>query len=180
MLYLVAQYKDPANQLSFQTKYGKDYKRIMSEMEAKLNDEVKELSRWQVEEFFPSLYEDYNEAYKKIYRTSMPWNEHYAGRIYREGRDTQTDIMNLLGTEKSAFSNFASPASTKVRIKNNTAISDMDQMATLLSYVNDMNYFASMAEPINDLNKLFKNEDIKKNIKFNFGNAPSDRDWETK
>lgn len=174
MMYLVAQYKDPANQLSFQTKYGKDYKRIMSEMEAKLNDEVKELSRWQVEEFFPSLYQDYNEAYKKIYRTSMPWNEYYAGRIYREGRDTQTDIMNLLGTEKNAFSQFASPASTKVRIKNKTAIADMDQMATLLSYVNDMNYFASMAEPINDLNKLFKNEDIKKNIKFNFGNAPYD------
>jgi len=172
MAYLVAQYKDPANELSFETKYGKGYKRIMAEMEAKLNDEVKELSRWQVEEFFPSLYEGYNEAYKKIYRTSMPWNQYYAGRIYREGRNPETDIMQLMSSGTNAFKNFAAPASTKVRMNNALAIADMDQMSTLISYVNDMNYFASMGEVINDMSKLFKNKDIKSQIVFNFGKTP--------
>lgn len=172
MAYLVAQYKDPANESSFEKKYGVDYKRIMAEMEAKLNKEVIELSRWQVEEFFPSLYEDYNEAYKKLYRTSMPWNQYYAGRIYREGRNKETDIMQLLSSGTDAFRNFAAPASTKVRINNSNPIANMDQMNMLLSYVNDMNYFASMGEVINDMSKLFKNNDIKSQIVFNFGQTP--------
>ena len=174
MAYLVAQYKDPANEKSYSKKYGPEYKRIMAEMEAKLNKEVIELSRWQVEEFFPSLYEGYNEAYKNIYRTSMPWNQYYAGRIYREGRNKETDIMQLMATGKDAFKNFAAPASTKVRMNNINPIADMDQMATLVSYVNDMNYFAAMGETLNDMGKLFNNNEIKNQIVFNFGKSAYD------
>ena len=174
MAYLVAQYKDPANESSFAKKYGSDYIRIMSEMESKLNKNVKEMSRWQVEEFFPSLYQDYNDAYKKIYRTSMPWNQYYAGRIYREGRNTEQDIMQLVVDGKGgmdAFASGAAPASTKVRILNSNPIADMDQMGMLTSYVNDMNYFAAMGETINDMNKLFRNNDLRSQIEANFGTS---------
>ena len=46
---------------------------------------ILEMAKWQIEEFYPSMYPHLNEAYKNIYRTNMPWNVHYAGRIKREG-----------------------------------------------------------------------------------------------
>jgi len=171
MAYLVNQYRDPANEASYETKYGKDYARIMEEMEALLNDEVKEIMKWQVEEFFPSLYEGYNEVYKKVYRTTMPWNEHYAGRIYREGIDSEVG-GDVLSNEKGAYKGMASPASTKVRLKNKKAIKSMDQMAAMMTYVNDMNYFAAFGENLNDVNSIFSNEDIRKAITNQYGRGP--------
>jgi len=170
MAYLVNQYKDPSNQASYEKKYGKDYQRIMKEMEALLNDEVKELMRWQVEEFFPSLYDSYNEAYKKVYRTSMPWNEHYAGRIYREG--VEDDSVDVLSNGKGAYKGFASPGSTKARVKNKNAIKSMDQMAAMMTYVNDMNYFAAYSENLNDVANIFGNQNIKDAIVNNYGKGP--------
>ena len=168
MSYLVNQYKDPANVNSFKTKYGeKQYKRIMSEMESKLNDEVRELGRWQVEEFFPAMYETYNEAYKKVYRTSMPWNQYYAGRIYRDGLE-QSDAIDLLA-DKNSYKTMAAPASTKIRMENAKPIADVDQMNALLTYVNDMNWFAAMSEPINDLSKMFNNVSVRRAITDAYG-----------
>ena len=170
MAYLVNQYKDPSNQASYEKKYGKDYQRIMKEMEALLNDEVKELMRWQVEEFFPSLYDGYNEVYKKVYRTSMPWNEHYAGRIYREG--VEDDSVDVLSNGKGSYKGFASPASTKSRIKNDKPIKSMDQMAAMMTYVNDMNYFAAYSENLNDVANIFGNQNIIDAIVNNYGKGP--------
>ena len=168
MAYLVNQYKDPANELSFDTKYPGQHKRIMSEMEAKLNDEVRELGRWQIEEFFPAMYETYNEAYKKVYRTTLPWNANYAGRIYREGLE-QSEKIDLLSKGKGAYKGMAAPDSSKIRMKNEVAIADVDQMNALLTYVNDMNWFAAMAEPINDLSKMFNNVSVKRAITDAYG-----------
>jgi hypothetical protein len=171
MGYLVNQYKDPANKPSFKNKYGEDYVRIMAEMESKLNDEVAEIGRWQIEEFFPSLYEGYNDVYKKVYRTSMPWNEHYAGRIYREGRQDK-EVPSILSQTEGAYKGFASPASTKERVSNKLAIKDMDQMAAMMTYVNDMNYFAGYGENLNDIAKIFSNDDIVNAITSQYGKGP--------
>ena len=168
MSYLVNQYKDPANVNSFEKKYPGQHKKIMTEMEAKLNDRVRELGRWQVEEFFPAMYETYNEAYKKVYRTSMPWNQYYAGRIYRENLE-QTEAIDLLSQSKGAYKNMAAPASTKVRLDNAKPIADVDQMNALLTYVNDMNWFAAMSEPINDLSKMFNNVSVRQAITNAYG-----------
>ena len=170
MAYLVNQYKDPSNQASYENKYGKDYQRVMKEMEALLNEEVQELMRWQVEEFFPSLYDSYNEAYKKVYRTSMPWNEHYAGRIYREG--VEDNSVDVLSNGKGAYKGFASPGSTKSRVNNTKAIKSMDQMAAMMTYVNDMNYFAAFSENLNDIANIFGNQNIKDAIVNNYGKGP--------
>ena len=170
MAYLVNQYKDPSNQDSYVNKYGKDYPRVMKEMEALLNEEVQELMRWQVEEFFPSLYDGYNEAYKKVYRTSMPWNEHYAGRIYREG--VEDNSVDVLSNDKGAYKGFASPGSTKSRVNNTKAIKSMDQMAAMMTYVNDMNYFAAFSENLNDIANIFGNQNIKDAIVNNYGKGP--------
>ena len=162
MYYLYNQYKDPANRKSFENMYGKEHVRIMKEMEAKLEPEVKAFADWQVNEYFPSLYEYYNETYKAIYRTNMPWNQFYAGRIYREG--IEMEILNLLDNE-SIYNTSVGAASTKARVENKAKIEAMNGNDVLASYLRDMEYFAAYAEPIRDINKMFSNKYVANAIK---------------
>ena len=158
MYYLYNQFKDPSNHKAFENMYGEGYKNVMKEVESKLTKEIKEFADWQVEEFFPELYEGYNDVYKKIYRTNMPWNEHYAGRIYREG--VEVDPLDLLAGISSIYNTSVGSASTKFRTQNALKIQAMDGTDALASYLNDMEYFAAFAETVRDINKLFTNEYI--------------------
>ena len=161
MYYLYNQYKDPANHASFKEKYGKNYKEIMKDMEAALDDKVKAFADWQVNEFFPSVYSHYNKVYQKVYKTNMPFNENYAGRIYREGVTPQE--LDLLGN-KSVLQTAVGAASTKERVNNNNPIEDINGNDALFSYINDMEYFAAYAENIKRINKMFTNKDIQNAI----------------
>ena len=162
MYYLYNQYKDPSNKEAFDEMYDGDSARIMKEVEAKLDKKVKDFADWQVNEFFPAMYPYYNKVYKEIYRTNMPWNEFYAGRIYREG--VVLEELDLLG-DKSVFRTSVGSASTKSRVNSKLPIQKMDGTDALISYVNDMEYFAAYAETIRDINKLFTNQYLKAAIK---------------
>ena len=158
MYYLYNQFKDPANHGAFENMFGPNYEEVMEEITSKLDKEVKEFADWQVTEFFPELYEHYNEVYKRVYRTNMPWNEHYAGRIYRDG--VVPEPLDLLSTN-NAFNNSVNGASTRARVENTKKIKQMDGTDALMSYINDMEYFAAYAETIRDINKLFTNEYVR-------------------
>ena len=159
MSYLYNQHKDPSNDGAFETMYGPKYKEILSEIEEALTPEVKAFADWQVNELFPELYEHYNEVYKKIYRTNMPWNEFYSGRIYRDG--VEVAPLDLLSGGTASFNNSVNEASTLSRIKNTVKILPMDGTDALMSYIHDMEYFAAYAESIRDINKIFTNEYIR-------------------
>ena len=164
MAYMYNQYKDPANHPSFEETYGKDdYARVMDEMQKKLNKDfsgLKDFADWQVNEFFPELYEHYNDVYKKIYRANMPWNQFYAGKLYKDGVAYELDLLSGQGVYNTSIG----AASTKARTKNNKAIKPMDITDMLSSYVNDMEYFAAYSENIRDINKLFTNQYIESAI----------------
>ena len=174
--YQYNQFQDPANKKSYANKknrqFGNDPDRIMQELYDTLSDENKEWARWQREEFFPEVYEHYNEVYKKIYRTDMPWNEFYAGRIYRTGKDGKgfenVDVLNLRGSE-TQFGTSVGSASTKSRVDSDTPIAYMDGNDALMSYITDMEWFAAYAENVRDISKLMNNTDIKKTIEIKHG-----------
>ena len=157
MAYLYNMYKDPANEKSFVTKFGLEYKRVMEEIEAALDPKVKELADWQVDEFYPSLYDHYNQAYKEIYRTDMPWNQFYSGMIHREG--IEYEPLDMLSND-SMYNTSVGTASTKSRTNNSLAIKSMDMVDVMATYINQMEYFAAYAVPIRDMNKFFTNENI--------------------
>ena len=98
---------------------------------------------------------------KKIYRANMPWNQFYAGRLYRDG--VEAEPLDLL-SNASVYNTSVGAASTKTRTKNSLPIIPMDITDMLASYVNDMEYFAAYAENIRDINKLFTNQYIKSAI----------------
>jgi len=158
MYYLYNQYKDPSNHGAFEKMFGKNHADIMAKIEEALDPNVKAFADWQVNEFFPELYDYYNDIYKRIYRTNMPWNVHYAGRIYRDG--VTVEPLDLL-SGNNAFNNSVNGASTRARLENNLRIREMDGTDALMSYLNDMEYFGAYSETIRDVNKIFTNEYVK-------------------
>ena len=164
MYYLYNQYKDPANHPGFVTKYddkGFDSKDIMAQMDEKLDPKVREWADWQVNEFFPSVYQRYNEVYKKIYRTNMPWNSNYAGRLVREGAEEQIDMMSLTSNQ---YRSVVGSDSTKVRIQNKRAISTVSGDNMLQQYIDEMEYFRAYAENMRDISKMYTDELVKEAI----------------
>ena len=170
--YQYNQYQDPANIKSFANEennvFKEDPERIMKELYATLKPEVQEFAKYQREVLFPSLYDHYNSVYKKIYRTDMPWNQFYAGRIYRDGDKADIkEVEPLMLNGMSKFNQTIGPASTKSRIDNSTPISYMDGTDTMMNYISDMEWFAAFGESIRDISKIFSNNDIKKSIELN-------------
>ena len=173
MYYLYNQYKDPANRPSFYVKYGgeENAKQIMEAIEKYLTDKepkLKEFADWQVNEFFPSLYDRYNDVYRRLYKTNMPQNEFYAGRIYREGRDMKgIDLMdeeNVKAFKASVIAN-----STKARVKNTNPIKDMMGTDVLNTYLTEMEYFAAYAEAVKDVSVFLENKTVKSAIESKAG-----------
>ena len=120
-MYYYNLYKDPANKGAFEATFGEDYKRIMDEMISNMDEKVKEFADWQVNEFYPALYEHYNKTYKALYRTNMPWNRFYAGMIYRndpEGNAIEQEPLDML-SDKSIMNTSVGASSTKFRTQNN-------------------------------------------------------------
>ena len=156
ILYQYQQFQDPANLASFMNEdnflYRGDPKRILESLMEQVDPKNKEVGDWLVEEFYPSLYEYYNKIYKAIYRTNLPWNDMFSGRIYREFG--VPNPLDLLGTDVKS-NNQVSAASTKVRRANSKPIVKMGMMNVLMTYTTDMEWFASHAEAIRDINKMF-------------------------
>ncbi len=174
--YQYNQFIDPANKKSYLSEFNFDFKndpdRIMKELYDTLSQENKDWAQWQREEFFPELYDHYNEVYKKIYRTDMPWNEFYAGRIYRTDADGMgmgdVEVLNLQGNG-SQFNTSVGAASTKARVDNTNPIAQMDGNDALMTYVTDMEWFAAYGENVRNISKLLGNKNIKKTIEVNHG-----------
>jgi hypothetical protein len=176
MYYIYNLHKDPANYdaLNKMTHFQGDINGLMSQINAHLDGtpegrKVKQWADWQVDELYPSLYEIYNPVYMRIYRTRMPWNRYYSGRIFRQGDLEQAPPVDLMGQKADPFITYIGGESTKVRKAFKKAIymdadGGKDGDSVLLSYLNDMNFFASHAEVIRDTDKILKTNVIKRAI----------------
>ena len=97
----------------------------------------------------------------------MPWNQFYAGRLYRRNTE-DADSLDLLADIMSWITNVAS-SSSKARQQNSNPIKQIDGIDALLNYTRDMEYFAALAVPIRDINKVFTDPLIVNTIENEFG-----------
>ena len=141
--------------------------RIKQEIADKLDDKLIQLSEWMIGEYYPESYGHYNNTYKEVYRTDMPWNQFYAGRVYRQN-ENEAEGLDLLADSQSWITNVGA-ASTKARVANTNPINKSDGIDALLNYTKDMEYFAAYAIPIRNINKIFQSPLIKETIKDKFG-----------
>ena len=158
MGYMVFQYEDPALHPTFKNMYGEQYQRIMKEMNEQLDDRIKAFGEWQVNEFYPIMHQRFNETYKKIYYTDMPFNKYYAGPIRRDGVNAE-EFDILKGSSKynaTVGSNY-----TKIRMNSDDRIENSTLLDAMMQYTEDMEYFDAYAENIQTISRLFTNKDAK-------------------
>lgn len=142
--------------------------RIKEEITTKLDSKLIDLGDWMVNDFYPSQYEHYNKTYQKIYRTDMPWNKYYAGRLYRDGEQIGgIDLLDSKGND--TWMNSVSTASTKYRQESKASIMQTNAVDALLNYTRDMEYFAAYALPIRNINKIFTDSAVRETIAQRFG-----------
>ncbi len=156
--YMVFQYNDPALHPTFKNMYGEQYQRVMREMNEKLDDRVRAFGEWQVKEFYPIMHQRFNETYKRIYYTDMPYNKYYAGPIRREGEKTE-EFHLLQGASKynaTVGSNY-----TKLRVNSTDKIKNSTLVDAMQEYTQDMEYFDAYAENLQTISRLFTNKDAK-------------------
>jgi hypothetical protein len=175
LMYYYSQMQDPSLQESFINTFAPtgNYKnefesRIRKELEDKLDPRLKEFSSWMINDYYPSLYNHYNETYKQIYRTDMPWNQFYAGRVYRKNAN-DSEGLDLLADNNNTWMTNVGAASSKVRLQNSNPISMVDGMDALINYTKDMEYFAAYAVPVRNINKIFTSPAIKETIQDKYG-----------
>ena len=147
--------------------------RIENEIVEKLDSKLIDLGDWMVNEFFPAQYEHYNKTYNEVYRSDMPWNKYYAGRLYRKSENNIVGI-DLLADGNTSWINNVSAASAKFRQENSSPIRQTNAIDALLNYTRDMEYFAAYAVPIRNINKVFQDPAVKEVIADKFGNKIND------
>jgi len=168
--YLYFQYKQKDTHAGFKTSLGDNYESIMDGLSKHFEEtypDLLELGRWQVEVMLPSLYEKYNEVYKKLYNTDLPQRDNYSGRTFRvisKGDKVEMekyDPLSLLsekGMPQMGMNVIGN--STKLTQKNDKAIMPVDAFTAIDTYLKDMEHFAAYAENINEISKVFFNKDI--------------------
>ena len=166
MYYHYNQYKDLANHPGYEEKknWGENTPNIMNQINETLDPRVIEWADWQVNEFFPNVYDRYNAVYREIYKTNMPWNAQYAGRLLRETKAEDVEDSDLFNQMSTAYQNNIGSQSTKARVKNKRAILDANGDAVLMDYISDMEYFRAYAETMRDISKIYRNNLVKDSI----------------
>ena len=185
LLYFYTQGQDPSLLGSFETTFqptkfkGKlsylnkeftnDYSsRIKEEIESKLDNRLIDFGKFLIEEYYPSQYDHYNKTYKEIYRTDMPWNQFYAGRLYRESAEDAEGLDLMPGANNRSWITNVGSASSKARSENNSAIMPTDAVDAVLNYTRDMEYFAAYAVPIRNIHKIFSDSAVRETINEQF------------
>lgn len=154
--YLYNMAKDPANEASFEGDWGENWRESMDALEKLMTPQVREWADWQVDEFYPKMYERYNEVYRRVYRTNLPWNQFYAGKIHR---DVAADPINMLDPEQyGAYQMSVAGGSTKMRKKSKDPIHRMDGNEVLTSYILEMERFRAFQEVLRDISKMLNNK----------------------
>ena len=186
LLYFYTQGQDPSLLGSFETtfqptkfkgilsylnkEFTNDYSsRIKEDIESKLDNRLIDFGKFLIEEYYPSQYNHYNKTYLEIYRTDMPWNQFYAGRLYRESAEDAEGLDLMPGANNRSWIANIGNASSKARSENNSAIMPTDAVDALLNYTRDMEYFAAYAVPIRNIHKIFSDSAVRETINEQFG-----------
>ena len=145
MAYLYNQYKNPETRPAFESAGLTES--AMERLTKILEIDHPQLKAWadyQVNELFPKLYDKYNQVYREIYGTNMPWSLKYAGKLYRDG--DLKEVLDILESGNKFQQSIGSPSSSLMRQKSSAPI--MKQVSindALMSYISEMEYFHAYA-----------------------------------
>lgn len=131
-----------------------------------LPPDVKKWADWQLEEFYPMMYEIINPKYRELYGRDMPMGRNYSP-IFVEGKGKESNEIELLANQNMI--NTATNGSLKTRVNHANELKLMDGDRVLLNYVDKMIYFKNWSDALSLLNNTFiRNQNNRLAIDQNF------------
>ena len=134
-----------------------------------LTPEAKAWGDWQLNEFYPKLYEFLNPTYRRLYGRDMPYTDMFSP-IFIEGAD-QKAVSNDDLLSRQSFVSGLKNGSLLSRVKHAKPLRLMDVDQVAMSYVHNMTYWKNYTEPIQNLNTFISDPVIRSAIKQLFTNA---------
>lgn len=134
-----------------------------------LTPEAKAWGDWQINEFYPKMYERLNPVYRMLYGRDMPYNSLYSP-IFIQGTEGRGIVSeDLLGSQ--GFVSGLKNGSLLDRVKHAKVLNLADADRVLESYLHNMAYWKNYSESIQNLNAFVKDPAIRNTIKQNFPNG---------
>jgi hypothetical protein len=134
-----------------------------------LTPQAKAWGDWQINEFYPKMYERLNPVYRMLYGRDMPYNSLYSP-IFIQGADGRGPVSeDLLGNQ--GFVSGLKNGSLLDRVKHAKVLNLADCDRVLESYLHNMAYWKNYTEGIQNLNSFVKDPAIRNTIKQNFPNG---------
>jgi hypothetical protein len=140
--------------------------KFVEAIEAYLSPESKAFAEWQLNEFYPKIYQRINPVYRKVYGVDLPNNIFYSS-IEREGEINDEENLGINNPKNPVGSIHNSHLIS--RRKNTNKLKFVDGNSVLTRYVYKMNHFATHAELVKDLSGVFYGSDVKQVIEAKFG-----------
>lgn len=118
---------------------------------------------------YEELYIDSNDVYKKMNFHSLGKPDFYAGKVYRDSKDSpeslQEDTNALLGGVANI--NSTGYASQKERVNNDNPIQAVDVNFLVNRQIQESSHYVAYAEIHRQYNKILKSKKIQKGIRLN-------------
>jgi hypothetical protein len=134
-----------------------------------LTEQDKKYADYLVDEYYPSMYQQLNPVFRRLFFRDLPMLGKYAGKLEYQGvAESQiNDLMTEEGFNQSTSSLYF--GSGIERQNNNRAINlNTDVFQSVFNYTQGANAFISGAEIYRDIKKIIKDDDFRKNVeKFN-------------
>jgi len=137
-------------------------------IESILTPEVKQWAEWQLNVFYPKMYEYLNPSYREFYGIDMPFNEKYSPRFVQNPATKGIPEHELLASQTLMTSIKNNHLLT--RTNHGHKLSFMDGDKVLTQYIDKMSYWKNWTPTIQLLNESFiRNGEIRMAIEQNFG-----------
>ena len=132
-----------------------------------LTPELKAWANWQLDYFYPKMWDYLNPTYRSLMGIDMPKGEKYSPG-YVDAASTKIVNENELLSTQTFMSN-AKNGSLIARVNHDKPLRLIDGDKALMHYIDKMTYWKNWAEPLQLLNGVFQNPEIRMAIKQNFG-----------
>jgi hypothetical protein len=126
-----------------------------------MDEQLMNFSDWLTDEFYAEFYDDINEVYKRVFNTSLPREENYSGKLYRQSFDKFGDASQFLNPGYYV-NHSGSPSQLKQRTwDTGSGIAQWDVLTAANTYTQEMEHFIAYAEGMKKIDSILGNASVK-------------------
>jgi len=140
-------------------------------IESALTQQDIEFARAQLK-IYDEYYDRINKVYRRVYGTNLPRRENYSPILRDIDTGTEdgpiSDLLTDMSVPQTRFAGAGSPY-LKTRVNSSALLRAQSDVAAMSHYIRQMEHFIAFAEKVQELNGVFKNNQLREQIRDTYG-----------